>query len=297
VRVIRTPLSLPGRTVIFDYGEVISRTPSQADRAVIVSLAGAGDGAAVERFWTAYFAHRDALDEGTAGVTAYWRAIAADIGARWDEARVHELWAADFRSWLSINPATVDVLADLRAGGTPLALLSNAGPDFAGFFRHGPLGDFFSACYVSGELGLLKPHAEIYRHVLDDLGITPAEAVPTTASPTWPGPRRSASPGTCSPTRGGCGRSLSRWRRRRRPRLAAPPAGLGSGAADPAALLTVIANEFVFHLSPASATRRPDAGLSPGTRLPRTSPAAVRRSGTAPPGAPPARPSPAGAPS
>ena len=83
---------------------------------------------------------------------------------------MHELWAADFRSWLSINPATVDVLTDLRAGGTPLALLSNAGPDYASYFRHGPLGDFFSACYVSGELGLLKPHADIYRHVLGDLG-------------------------------------------------------------------------------------------------------------------------------
>jgi putative hydrolase of the HAD superfamily len=177
VRVIRTPLSLPGRTVIFDYGEVISLTPSRADRAVIASLAGVGDGAAGERFWAAYFAHRDGLDQGTTGVAAYWRAIADDIGARWDEARVHELWAADFRSWLSVNPAIVDVLADLRAGGTPLALLSNAGPDFASFLRHGPLGDFFSACYVSGELGLLKPHAEIYRHVLDDLGITPAETV------------------------------------------------------------------------------------------------------------------------
>ncbi|HXT94634.1 MAG TPA: HAD family phosphatase [Trebonia sp.] len=171
----RTPLSLPGRTVIFDYGEVISLAPSAADRAVIARLAGVnGD---EQPFWTAYFAHRDGLDQGTAGVAAYWRAIASDIGAHWDSARVHELWAADFRSWLSINPATIEIIADLRAGGTSLALLSNAGADFASFFRHGPLGDFFSACYVSGELGLLKPHAEIYQHVLDDLGISPAEAV------------------------------------------------------------------------------------------------------------------------
>ena len=173
--VTRAPLSLPGLTVIFDYGEVISLTPSRADRAVIARLAGVSDGDGP--FWAAYFAHRDALDQGTAGVAAYWRAIAADIGASWDEARMHELWAADVRSWLSVNPATVDVLADLRAGGTPLALLSNAGADFASFLRHGPLGDLFSACYVSGELGLLKPHAEIYQHVLDDLGILPAGAV------------------------------------------------------------------------------------------------------------------------
>jgi len=175
--VTRTPLSLPGRTVIFDYGEVISLSQSPEDRAVIAGLAGAGDGAAAERFWAAYSAHRDGLDLGKAGVAAYWRAVAGDIGARWDQARVHELWAADLRSWLSVNPAVIDVLADLRAGSTPLALLSNAGPDYASFFRHGPLADFFSACYVSGELGLLKPHAEIYRHVLGDLGVAPAEAV------------------------------------------------------------------------------------------------------------------------
>ena len=52
----------------------------------------------------------------------------------------------------------------------------DAGPDYGSYFRHGPLGDFFTACYVSGELGLLKPHPDIYRHVLDDLRITPAEA-------------------------------------------------------------------------------------------------------------------------
>ncbi len=171
----RAPISLPGRTVLVDYGEVISLAPSAGDRAVIAGLAGVGRD--TEPFWRAYFAHRDGLDQGSAGVTAYWQAIADDLGVSWDIARVHELWAADFRSWLSINPGTVEVLADLAAGGTRLALLSNAGPDFGSYFRHGPLGDFFSACYVSGELGLLKPDPKIYQHVLDDLGISAAEAV------------------------------------------------------------------------------------------------------------------------
>jgi putative hydrolase of the HAD superfamily len=176
--VTRSPLPLPGRTVIFDYGEVISLSQSEGDRAVIARLAGAGEGdGGGERFWAAYSAHRDGLDLGKAGVAAYWRAIADDLGADWDDARVHELWAADFRSWLSVNAAVIDVLADLRAGGTSLALLSNAGPDYGSYFRHGPLADFFSACYVSGELGMLKPDPEIYRHVLADLGLAPEETV------------------------------------------------------------------------------------------------------------------------
>ena len=171
----RAPIRLPGRTVIFDYGEVISLTPSAADRDVIAGLAGVGRDS--ERFWRAYVAHRDGLDQGSAGVAAYWQAIADDIGASWDDARVHELWSADFRSWLSINPGIIEVLADLKAGGTALALLSNAGPDYGSYLRRGRLGDFFAACYVSGELGLLKPQPEIYQHVLDDLGISAAEAV------------------------------------------------------------------------------------------------------------------------
>src|SRR3984957_17843181 len=179
-QVIRKPLSLPGRTVIFDYGEVISMSQSPADRAELERLAGVvnddgGGGSA--RFWTAYHAHRDELDQGTAGVAAYWRAVAGEIGASWGEARVHELWAADLRSWLSVNPGVIDLLADLRSGGTRLALLSNAGRDYGSFFRHGPLGAFFAACYVSGELGLLKPRPEIFKYVLDDLGISPDETI------------------------------------------------------------------------------------------------------------------------
>ena len=171
----RAPISLPGRTVIFDYGEVISLRQSAADRAALERLAGVdGD---PEKFWRAYAAHRDGLDQGDAGVAAYWQAVADELGVAWDEARVHELWVADFRSWLSVNPAMIEVLSDLQAGRTRLALLSNAGPDYGSYFRHGPLGAFFAACYVSGELGLLKPEPEIYRHVLDDLSVSPAEAV------------------------------------------------------------------------------------------------------------------------
>lgn len=173
VPVSRSAISLSPRAVIIDYGEVISRSPSAADRAVLEELAGVDR----ERFWAAYWAHRPALDLAVEGVREYWAAIKAAVGADWDDGRVCELWLADFRGWLSVNPAVIDVLADLRAGGTRLALLSNAGPDFGSFFRHGILGEYLDAVYVSGELKLLKPGPEIYQHVLDDLGIAAAEAV------------------------------------------------------------------------------------------------------------------------
>ena len=173
----RGPISLPGRVVIFDYGEVISLAPTAADRAVITGLAGVS-GEDEAKFWNSYLTHRGPLDQGTiGGVRGYWRAIAADIGADWDDARVHQLWAADFRSWLSINPGTIEVIADLAAGGTRLALLSNAGSDFGSYMRHGPLGDYFEAFFVSGELGLIKPDPAIYSHALSELGVPGSDAV------------------------------------------------------------------------------------------------------------------------
>jgi putative hydrolase of the HAD superfamily len=164
---------MPGKTVIFDYGDVISLPQSAADRAVIEALAGVDPA----RFWRSYQAHRLELDLGAEGARAYWAQIASDTGADWDEARLQELWVADLRSWMSVNPGTIGVLSDLHAGGTRMALLSNAGPDYGSYLRHGILGDFFDAVYVSGELKLLKPDAAIYEHVLSDLGIAAADAI------------------------------------------------------------------------------------------------------------------------
>lgn len=166
-------ISIPGKVIVFDYGEVISVTPTEEDRAALTELAG-GD---AEVFWPAYWRHRDALDQGTLSIQAYWRGIERELGESWGDATIHRLWLADFRSWLSIDHETLEVLLDLKAGGTRLALLSNAGRDFGSYFRHGTLGDLFEQVFVSGELGTIKPSAEIFQHVMAELGVTPEETV------------------------------------------------------------------------------------------------------------------------
>ncbi|WP_223694746.1 HAD family hydrolase [Leifsonia poae] len=163
-------ISIPGKVVVFDYGEVISVTPSSADRAQLAELAG-GE---ADVFWPAYWRHRDALDQGTLSIQDYWHRIERELGEQWGDATVHRLWLADFRSWLSIDHDTLDVLIDLQQGGTRMALLSNAGRDFGSYFRHGMLGDLFEQVFVSGELGIVKPSADIFEVVLAELGI-PAE--------------------------------------------------------------------------------------------------------------------------
>ncbi len=160
-------ISIRDRVVVFDYGEVISRSPSEEDRAVLLSLAAVP----AEPFWQSYWRHRDGLDQGTSSVTEYWALVAADLGASWSAATVYELWVADFRSWWSVEPGTVELIAALHTGGTRLAILSNAGFDFASGFRFSPLGQYFERVFVSAEMAAIKPDPAIYLEVAEELGI------------------------------------------------------------------------------------------------------------------------------
>lgn len=160
-------LSIPGRTVVFDYGEVISRSPSAADRAALLAVSGCE----AQPFWDSYWRHRDGLDQGTTSVVEYWSRVAHDVGATWSASRVHELWVADFRSWWSLEPGTLDLIERLHEGGTRLAILSNAGFDFASGFRFSPLGQFFERVFVSAEMDAIKPDPAIYHEVAHELGI------------------------------------------------------------------------------------------------------------------------------
>jgi putative hydrolase of the HAD superfamily len=166
-------MRIPGKTIVFDYGEVISVAPSESDRAELVKLAGVD----APTFWTAYWLHRDALDMGTMNPQAYWREIGHDLDRDWTDAEVYQLWLSDYRSWLTIEPGVLDLLVELKAGNTRMALLSNAGRDFSSYYRDGVLGSFFDGVFVSGELGTLKPGPAIFETLLAVLGVGPDEVV------------------------------------------------------------------------------------------------------------------------
>ena len=166
-------ITIPGRTLLFDYGEVISRSPSAAVRDALAELAGVP----LARFEVAYERHRLDLDSGALGVVDYWRVVAADLGREWDLAQVQQLWARDFTGWFDPEPAVVELLVELHRGGTPMALLSNAGSDFGDAFRACPFGSLMQRVFVSAEMGLVKPDPAIYRQVLADLDLEPAQAV------------------------------------------------------------------------------------------------------------------------
>jgi epoxide hydrolase-like predicted phosphatase len=75
---------------------------------------------------------------------------------------------------LTPDHAMADLVGKARAAGIRTALLTNSfGLDYP---REG-WSRIFDATVISGEVGLCKPDAAIYRLTCDRLGITPTDAV------------------------------------------------------------------------------------------------------------------------
>lgn len=114
-------ITIPDRVVVFDYGEVISRTPTDADRAALLALAGVE----AETFWPAYWRHRDELDQGTLSTADYWRRLADEFGTAWSASRVHELWVAEMDA-IKPDPAIyLEVARDLGIAPEQMVFIDN----------------------------------------------------------------------------------------------------------------------------------------------------------------------------
>jgi putative hydrolase of the HAD superfamily len=162
------------RTVIFDCGRVITMDQDMeySDR-MADSL-----GAPRTAFREAYSAERHDYDRGVIDAAEYWRRVSARLGATRlgcpisaaDLARLIEL---DIRSWFAINPATVEIIRELKARGYRLLMLSNMNLEgkecLLGPFRTLDGLDWialFDEVLLSCDLKLLKPEPAIYEACL-----------------------------------------------------------------------------------------------------------------------------------
>jgi 2-haloacid dehalogenase len=75
-------------------------------------------------------------------------------------------------------PGTVEILAELRAGGVPLYALSNwSAETFPRALARFPFLGWFRGTVISGALRVAKPDPAIYRHLLDTFALRAADTV------------------------------------------------------------------------------------------------------------------------
>jgi len=107
--------------------------------------------------------------DGIATLSAEFPHYGAEIRAFWER-------------WEEMVPGpihgTVEILSDLKRRGTPLYALTNWSAETFPIARpRFPFFDWFDGIVVSGEVGLVKPDARIYRHLLDQFGLQAADCV------------------------------------------------------------------------------------------------------------------------
>lgn len=102
--------------------------------------------------------------------------FAEEFILEWELDVSSDAFLREFSTWLRAPlDGALSLLDDLRGSAT-LACLTNINPTFWGIIRDDMgFGTRFDHCYASHEIGLLKPTAECYRHVISSLSCDPAE--------------------------------------------------------------------------------------------------------------------------
>lgn len=160
--------------MVFDFGMVLSGPPSPKAIEQMLRITSLD----VPRLTEFYWADRHAYDEGKLTGLAFWRNLSAAAGLDLNEAQIEELAEWDARMWTTENPAMVAWQRRLKECGLKTGVLSNMGDNVhERLEREFDWLNQFDTLVWSYQLGIAKPDAAIYRYALEQLGVTPCEAL------------------------------------------------------------------------------------------------------------------------
>ena len=155
---------------IFDYGGVLAHHQSDADQARLATLAAIPR----ERFFNLYWDTRLEYDKGSVTAAEYWGNIGRAAGKTLSEAIVAQIIEADNRSWMQFDQTMWDWIAELRAAGKRVAMLSNMPRDLGeALASQTDRLRVFDHVTVSYDIRSAKPEPAIYQHCLAGIGTAP----------------------------------------------------------------------------------------------------------------------------
>lgn len=155
---------------IFDFGGVLVHHQTAEDQARLAQAAGIPQPMFKELYW----AHRVDYDKGLVTALQYWTGVAQSVGATLTANAIEELTELDVASWMQFDSVMWDWVAELRAAGKRVAMLSNMPWDLGQALRTRTNRlDSFDHVTLSYEVRSAKPEAPAFEHCLEVLGIPP----------------------------------------------------------------------------------------------------------------------------
>ena len=159
------------RAVFFDLGGVILRTEYQAPREHLAERLNMEYDDLVRLVFESETSRKASI--GQISADEHWKAVARKLKRKPSEVRAirDEFFAGDVLDRELI--AFIRSLRPRRRTG----IISNAWPDVRDYIVEKKFDDAFDHIVISAEVGVMKPKAEIYQIALDQLGVSPNEAV------------------------------------------------------------------------------------------------------------------------
>jgi putative hydrolase of the HAD superfamily len=164
----------PWDAVIFDYGRVLSISPTPAELAEFARLVGISE----PPFYQLYSDTRDEYDCGRHDCHQHWQHFARTAGISLTPEHVARIVDFENRMWVRANPAAIELARQIRARGMRTAILSNIPFDLQEQVRNAfDWVNEFDVQIWSCDHGVIKPGPEIYRICLNALGCEPHRAL------------------------------------------------------------------------------------------------------------------------
>jgi putative hydrolase of the HAD superfamily len=159
---------------IFDYGGVLVSHQTEEEQERMGRVAGMDR----ELFDELYWSRRAEYDRDALTAPEYWLDIAARAGKTLSEHAIEELIELDNQSWMHFDEVMWEWIAQLRAAGKRVAVLSNM-PRELGEILKATTDRFqlFDQVTLSYEVRSIKPEPAIYEHCLEGLGLEPKETL------------------------------------------------------------------------------------------------------------------------
>jgi putative hydrolase of the HAD superfamily len=159
---------------IFDYGGVLAHHQTDADQARLAGIAAIPQ----DRFFSLYWDTRLEYDKGSVTAVEYWQNIGRSANKTLSAAVIEQIVDADNQSWMQFDQAMWDWIAELRAVGKRVAMLSNMPRDLGEALASKTNRlHAFDHVTVSYEIRSAKPEPAIYEHCLAGIGTAPERTV------------------------------------------------------------------------------------------------------------------------
>ena len=115
----------PWDAVIFDYGRVLSHSPTPAELKEFAQLVGVGE----PPFYQIYSDTRKEYDCGRHDCQEHWQHFARTAGISLTPEHVARIVEFENRMWVRANTDVLELVREIRSQGMKTAILSNMPPD------------------------------------------------------------------------------------------------------------------------------------------------------------------------